>query len=290
MRKFLIVFNILLFLFLNINLASAKQDKRLQAAAVYLENLNTNMAYKGLDVVIKNLPQKSAEAGEAVVLKAVISATEFSSLDMLCSRYSEALQKAKTTDVKKGLSKLYMEASFKMAESGRLLTNDVEDLLEYTDKNISLEIKKSYDSLGLATKAFLAMKKLEDGELPTSEEIEMIEDCQKDISYRYVLGKLLGSNDLTASRTIKGNIDWADTLLLMGNWLVRIGTVNKSGWIDPKNQKLTKSLVQAEKSFLMAKQCFEKVRRLSKEQSIKAQAYERIKEINQILRELKGGG
>jgi hypothetical protein len=293
MQKFLIVFNLSLVLFLAIVFNSQGAEKEPQLsyskAITYLENLDMNMAYKRLDIITKDFP-KSEEARKAAIVKAVISATEFSSLDMLCTRYSEAVQKAKTDIVKKEISKMYMETSVKMVESGKALTNDVQNLLKYTDKPLNLEIKKAYDSLGLATKAFLSIKKLEEGELPSVEEIKMMEDFQNDISYRYVLGKILTDEDLIASRTIEGDVDWANAVMLMGNWLVNAGGINKAGWIDPSTKKITKSLVQAEKSFLTAKQCFEKARRLLKEPDAKAQAEARIKEIDKILKELGRGG
>ncbi len=288
MRKFLIIFNLLLVFFLAIvsNSQGAEKEPQLSysKAITYLENLDMNMAYKRLDIITKDFP-KSEEARKAALIKAVISATEFSSLDMLSTRYSEAVQKAKTDIAKREISKMYMEASRKMVESGKALTNDVQNLLKYTDKPLNLEIRKAYDSLGLATKAFLSIKKLEEGKLPTLEEIKMIEDSQQDISYRHVLGKVLGAQDISSAKTIQGEADWSGIMILMGNWLVHCGGISKAGWIDPSTKKITKSFMQAERSFLIAKQCFEKARRFLKDPDAKAQAEARIKEIDKILKE-----
>lgn len=290
MRRFLIIFNLLIVFFITIvsNSQGAEKEPQLSylKAITYLENLDMNMAYKRLDIITKDFP-KSEEARKSAFMKAVISTTEFSGLDMLCTRYSEAVQKAKTDIVKREISRMYIETSQKMTENGKALTNDIQNLLKYTDKPLNLEIKKGYDSLDLATKAFLSIKKLEEGELPTLEEIKMIEDCQNDISYRYVLGKILTDEDLIASRTVKGDVDLANAMMLMGNWLVRFAGISKAGWIDPSTNKITKSLVQAKRSFLTAKQCFEKARRLLKDSDVKAQAEARIKEINKILKEFK---
>jgi hypothetical protein len=290
MRKTLIIFMLLLICFIIAPANNAKTEKEPQLsysrAVAPLENLNTAMAYKRLDIITKNFPA-SEEAKKAVLLKAIISATEFSSADMLATRYSEAVEKAKEESEKIEISKLYMETSQRMIESGKDLINDTQALLKYAGESMSIEIDKEYDSLNWTSRAFLPIKRLEEGGLPTVEEIRSIEDLHKDVSYRHALEKVLGKQDLIPEGTSQGEVDWSGTMLLMGNWLVRFGGVSKVGWMDPSTQKTTKSLVQAERAFSTAKKCFEKARGLAKTQSVKAQAQERIKELNKILEELR---
>lgn len=292
MRKTLIVFTLLSVYFISaalLNGAEIEKEPQLSYSQAIdcLKDLDMAMAYKRLDAITRDFP-KSEEAGKSVLFKAVISATEFSSMDMLATRYSQAVQKTKEDKGKIEISKLYMEASQKMVENGKVLVNDVQGLLEYAGgKPMSIEVKKGYNSLDFGSRAFLSVKKLEEGELPTLEEIKTIEDSQKDISYRHVLGKILGDQDLTTEKTIQGEVDWANTMMLMGNWLLHFGGISKAGWLDPATQKTTKSLVQAEKAFSTAKQCFEKARKLSKSQPVKVEAEKRIKELNQILKEFE---
>jgi len=292
MRKVFFIFVLLSVYFTAVSASPIETAKEPRSsylkAADSLKDLNTQLAYKRLEIIIRDFP-KSEEAKKAVLLRAVISATEFSSSDMLAAKYSEAIQKAKSNDVKKEIIKLYMETSKDMIDSGTNLIDDVRALLEDRNKSMTLEIKKEYDSLDFSSRAFLSIKKLEAGELPTAEEIKDIKGFYKDGASRYVLGKVLAEDDLTAKRTINKEVDWAGTMFLMGNWLIHVGGANKSGWLDPTNQKITKSLVQAEKSFLAAKQCFEKAKKLSKVGQVRTQSDERIKEINQILNEFKGG-
>jgi len=249
-----------------------------------LKDLNTQLAYKRLETIIRDFPG-SEEARKAVLLKTVISATEFSSFDMLADKYSEALKKAGSNNIKQEIIKLYNKTSENKISSGKNLTSDAQVLLKDTNKSIFLEIKKGYDSLILVNKAFLPMKDLENGNLPDNEGIKSIEDFYKDGAFRHILGKVLAEDNLTAKKTINKEVDWASTMLLMGSWLVHAGAANKSGWLDPATNKMTKSLWQAEKSFTLAKQCFEKAKKLSRDRQVKAQADERIKEIEKILKE-----
>lgn len=288
MRKVLSIVVLLLVYSIAISVNPAETGKEPQSSYLQavdsLKDLDLRLAYKRLAIIIRDFP-RSEEARKASLLKAVISASEFSSFDILASKYSEAIQKAKSNDVKKEIIKLYNKISQDKMDSGKNLINDVQILLKDTNKSISLQIKKEYDSLDFANKAFLPVKELEEGRIPSSDEIKNIEDFQKDVSYRYVLGKVLGEGDLISPKTIQKEVDWAETMFLMGNTLVHWGEINKVGWLDPATNKITRSFLQAEKSFLTAKQCFEKAKNLSKDRQFKTKADGRIQEINEVLKE-----
>lgn len=290
MRKIITAFVLILMCFIIAPLNNAETEKEPQLsysrAINSLENLNTAMAYKRLDVIMRDFPA-SEEAKKGALLKAIISATEFSSADMLTTIYSGAVEKAKENGEKIEISKLYMKTSQKMMESGKNLVNDTQALLRYADEPISIKVEKGYDSLNWSARAFLPIKELEGGNLPTIEEVRNIENLQKDAAYRYALKKVLGEQDLIPEGTIQGEVDWPGTMLFMGNWLIRFGGVSRIGWMDPSTRKTTKSLIQAEEAFNTAKKCFERARGLAKTQSVRIQAEERIKELNEILKELK---
>ena len=261
-------------------------DASFQKALDSLSILNLEMAYKRLEVIIRDFPQ-TERVPEANFWRTIISLVRLSRSDIMRDKYSEGIEKVSDKKELKKLIKLYSKNSQEIVESGRILVKDVKALLKYAGKPIKVKVRKDYDSVNLSREAFLPLKNLEKGIPPGEEETERLKKFYNDASYRYILGKSVGEKDLTEKQVIEGEINWSGMMMVIGNELFRYAMVCQKGWIDPTLSRKIKSPENARDGLKTAKECFEKALKFQPSPAIKTKARERIEEIEQSLKELK---
>jgi len=261
-------------------------DASFQKALDSLSILNLEMAYKRLEVIIRDFPE-TERVPEANFWRTIISLVRLSRSDIMRDKYSEGIEKVSDKKELKKLIKLYSKNSQEIVESGRILVKDVKALLKYAGKPIKVKVRKDYDSVNLSREAFLPLKNLEKGIPPGEEETERLKKFYNDASYRYILGKSVGEKDLTEKQVIEGEINWSGMMMVIGNELFRYAMVCQKGWIDPTLSRKIKSPENARDGLKTAKECFEKALKFQPSPAIKTKARERIEEIEQSLKELK---
>ncbi|MFH0796384.1 MAG: hypothetical protein V2A65_04920 [Candidatus Omnitrophota bacterium] len=265
-----------------------------QQAVDNFSNLDFPVSYKKFEGIIKFFPD-APEARQARWWRMIISAVRFSSLEMTGNRYIQAIDKT-TLDVHRfKLLKDYVKISEGIIKEGDTFVDDVQEALQYAGSPIKMKSKKNYDSLNLSADAYLPIKKLERGYALTWEENNKVERFQTDAAGRYLMGKVLnlnsdGSEELIKKSEIEGEVDWPASLFLAGNWLLHYGEMSRVGWFSSASPRKVKSVERAELGFQTAKLCYEKVLSLLKNKpspSLQAQAEEKIKEVDKILKSLK---
>jgi hypothetical protein len=281
--------------------AEKKGDPKVpyQSAVDHFGDLDLNRAYEWASIVIRDFPE-SKEAEKAVLLRAMISTIELQTFDILSRKCAEGMRKAIIYSDKKKNRKLYIEATQKAVECGEALVKDVKALFEYAGRPMAIEFKKNYDSLALLKEAYVPYKMLGNGYPPTRKEMEIIERHQSDMSYCFVLSRLLYgpspqrdeqiAKGFEKKQIIKGNVNWAGCMMAMGDWLIHYAPICKVGWIHPILNTKIKDLKKAKTGYETARRCFENVMDLSpKGQSYnvgRVRARKRIKEIDKALSEI----
>lgn len=266
-----------------------------QGALDYFGDLDLDRAYKWADMVIRDFP-KSEEAGKAKLLKVVILTIRLQAFDMLSRRYVEGMRKAVLYEYRKKNRDLYAEASKKSLEHGKILVEDIKILFPYVGRPMDIKVSKNFDSLKLLKDAYVPAEMLKKGFPPTRQERERIEKHQHDMSFCFVLSRLLygpspGSSEKIAKefekrQILEGKVNWAGCMTAVGDWLIHYGAVCNAGWIDLDRMARIKDVRRARKGYEMAEKCFKEVIKSLEDTPYdkgRVHAEERIKEIQETL-------
>ena len=293
--KIAAVFFLLIFVLISEGSGTAQESPSVYQEAVdCLGRLDLTVAYKRFEGIIRFFPE-TQEAKEARWWRMLISSVQFSGLEMMRDKYAQAVEKSTSNLERIKNLRQYLEISGKVVEKGGAFVDDTREAFKNAGFPIKVKSKKEYDSLLLSAAAFLPLKRLEEGHFLSWTENKSVEEFQYDASYRYMMGKVLGlsskeNQELVNKGVIEGNVNWSATFLLVGNWLLHYGEICRSGWLSSESSSKMKSLDRSEKGFQTAKSCFEKVLSLPETQSspsLKAQAEERIKDLDKILKSLR---
>ncbi len=266
-------------------------------AADYFGKLDLDKALRWAGIVLRDA-KGTPEAQQAALLKTLVSTVQLQKYKLAAGKYVEAMRKAVIRNERRRCRDAFLEATAESVYAGEMLTGDVNRLLPHVGKKMTIEIKKGFNSLELYKAAYMPYKMLDHGRPPTAKEGKDIEKHLSCQSFHYVMSRLLhGPNPGSASvvrefeklETVKGSVDWAGVMTAAGEWLVQYAAVCQVGWMHPKLNKVMKDPEAAREGYLAARQCFEKVRELTKDLPLGAggaRADEQIEEIDKMLKEL----
>jgi hypothetical protein len=218
---------------------------------------------------------------------------------MLSKKYAGALQKAVLKEDQEKQRQLYVESLQETVTAGRDLVEDVKVLFPLVGTGMAMEIKKNNDSLALMKDAYVPFKMLENGRRPSDEEAERIVRHQMDMSFCFVVSRLLQgafpdddkvAKDMEKRQIFRGDVDWIGCMTTAGDWILHYAPICRMGWIDRRTARTVRNTAEALAGFRTARECFQKVLDLTKDKpydKAKVYAEDRIKEIDEMVGRLE---
>jgi len=285
---FIIISSSIYFLLPNSAIAQERNPQIVyQWAVIYLAELDFVNTERWLNVLIRDFPE-SEEVKNAHVLKAIISVVSLDAIDSLINLLSsseEALNEENKEKIQRYNERLdWIKYGIALDLVEQTLTRELFDI---AGERVHIQIPRNYDSSKLTKEAFDVWLKLEDDNLPSESELEVMLKHEKDVSLESVTNDFLyissvidskgkRTDSFNVQKTIEGDVNWIGCFMRIGNELDSLAL----------SAELRDELSFARSFLTGAKKYFQKVTELLRDKpynKIRMKAENRIEDIKSSL-------